>query len=226
MNSDAEKILPGESRDVSRGGTCVTAFNNVCYVYTEEGDAGRLDIIPEEETEIQETSVDHAAETDSLTEYSEACRMEEIEDEGGGSDSGDSDILETTGGATSGCYYSRSCAFCLYIGLGLLVLGCVVSLVLLTALVVLPYAKVSSFRETECLALNVARRHADRDCSCGRGCHSSHLCVQLLVKYEPEDTPSPVRATMYENEAALSREVSTIMGFQKVPLGGDRGDLV
>ena len=109
-----------------------------------------------------------------------------------------------------GCLRSRPCTICIYLCLALFILASVVSLIVIGVLVVAPYRKAMSFEETYCNALRTTEEEDDRRCSCGKGCNSKYSCIEIKVALEVaglKDRTEEVQ--MYENEATLSREVSS-----------------
>ena len=103
-------------------------------------------------------------------------------------------------------WQTRHCAICVYLFLSVVLLASTVAIVLTGALVVAPYRKVSAFLPALCLPFSVDVDQIGRKCSCGKGCTSRYPCVRIHVTYTHHKL-SPQRALLYENEAALDREV-------------------
>jgi hypothetical protein len=127
-------------------------------------------------------------------------------------DSDDDDFLEAKSCRECPCCYTRSICYCIYIGLLILIIASLTSIIILTILIVLPYEKVSMFKQGRCRAADVVIKDTEASCACGQNCHSSHHCIQLLVEYVPStsnfSSPELTEAyVLYENEAYLDQQV-------------------
>ena len=109
--------------------------------------------------------------------------------------------------ALKSCLRSRPCTICLYMCLALFILASLVSLIVIGVLIVAPYHKAMSFEDTMCMAIRSSQDSDERRCSCGKGCNSKYPCVNLMVSVDALGDKEN-HATMYENEATLSRQVS------------------
>ena len=111
------------------------------------------------------------------------------------------------------CLHSRPCSICVYLCLTLIVLASLVSLVVISVLIVVPYAKAASYQHSNCTPVRVNVDNEDRRCSCGKGCSSLYPCIQIKVLIHAVNYSSdshPESSILYENEAIFMRKVSYI----------------
>ena len=93
----------------------------------------------------------------------------------------------------------------LYVWISLLVLGCLIALIIVGVLVVEPYKEAENFQPSKCTAVSSTYR-TEYNCACGKGCSSTYPCLELVVDMY-DQSPTPRRAVLHENEAALDRQV-------------------
>lgn len=109
------------------------------------------------------------------------------------------------------CVHSRPCSICVYLCLTLIVLASLVSLVVISVLIVVPYAQAATYQHSNCTPVGITVDSEDRRCSCGKGCSSLYTCMQVRVKIQSVNYTIHTElksSILYENEAIFMRKVS------------------
>ena len=108
--------------------------------------------------------------------------------------------------------HSRPCSICVYLCLTLTVLASLVSLVVISVLIVVPYTKAASYESSNCTPVGVNIDPEDRRCSCGKGCSSLYPCLQIRVVIEAVNYSyvNLKSSILYENEAVFMRKVGKV----------------
>ncbi len=139
-------------------------------------------------------------------------RKDDSEDELDHEDETDEEEVEVKDSRTfRTCLRSRPCSICMYLCITLLLLASIVALIVIGVLVVAPFLKASTFKLTDCETVSVENEAEHRRCSCGKGCNSKYPCIKITVRTKQLGGLGTLdHVVMYENEANLLRQVSTL----------------
>ena len=109
---------------------------------------------------------------------------------------------------------SQPWSVCLYLIISIVILCSVITLVVVSMLVVVPYHNTSGFIKSTCEPVHMERDNVDRKCTCGKACHSQYPCVRIMVNVQSTiEGFMPWTAILAEDETMLGREVIQIWLF-------------
>ena len=104
------------------------------------------------------------------------------------------------------CWHYKYCSVCVYIILVIIMFSAIIGLIVVILLVVIPFARVSSFQSALCEVTGARKHLSESTCSCGKGCDSRYPCMLIQVQYALSHSLTH-NASIHENEVLLDKKV-------------------